>query len=226
MVHSLPLELDAHGKLRFEPRYFAGIDPDSGEPTWSALQSQAKPLAMDGRAGGDPHEAVHIVNHTTISWLGPPIDKWVMLYGGSLSDYLLLDPQRAVYKPAPGAIMIRFADDPWGPWSPPEPHLLPGSPKKTGDPYGPGGFLYSADCKNTATAQCAGPDALISKHNNFLPECVAGLILWDAGRLYGASIIDPYMTPNAGGGIDMVWNVSTWNPYAVVLMKTSIGGGR
>jgi hypothetical protein len=35
MAHHLPLELDSAGKLRFEPRYFAGLDPD-GEPRWSA----------------------------------------------------------------------------------------------------------------------------------------------------------------------------------------------
>ncbi|MFI5307170.1 MAG: hypothetical protein ACHQ53_07460, partial [Polyangiales bacterium] len=122
MAHALPLELDDAGKLRFEPRYFAGADPDTDEPRWSSRQSDAKPLAMDGVNDGDPHEALHIVNHSAITWLPAPIEKWVMLYGGGLSDLLVLDPAGSRYAPAPGAIMIRFADHPWGPWSPPEPH--------------------------------------------------------------------------------------------------------
>ncbi len=225
MAHALPLQLDDAGKLRFAPRYFAGIDPGSGEPTWSPLQSQAQPLAMDGTAGGDPHEPLHIVNHSTLSWLGPPIEKWVMLYGGGLSDYLLLDPASAQYKAAPGAIMLRFADDPWGPFSPPQPLLAPGDPTRKGAPYGPGGFLYNAACTDTPGARCSVPDARISKHNDVVPSCLAGLILWDAGRLYGASIIDPYTAPNWDGGLDVIWNVSTWNPYSVVLMKTSFAPG-
>jgi hypothetical protein len=222
MVHDLPLTLDDAGALKFQPRYFAGVDPSTGAPRWSASQSHAKPLAMDGKVGGDPHEPVHIVNHTAISWLGPPIDKWVMLYGGSLSDYLLTDPAGSQYAPAPGAIMVRFADHPWGPWSPPVAHLSPGDPNKRGDPYGPGGFLYNAGCQSFGAAMCAGPDSLRSANNDVLPSCLAGLILWDAGRLYGASIIDSYTTANDSGGLDILWNVSTWNPYAVVLMKTTI----
>jgi hypothetical protein len=34
--------------------------------------------------------------------------------------------------------------------------------------------------------------------------------------------IDPYTTPNEAGGVDFVWNVSTWNPYAVMLMRTRV----
>lgn len=222
MAHSLPLTLDDANGLRFEPRYFAGVDPATGDPEWSPLQSKAKPLAMDGRVDGDPHEALHIVNQTAISWLGPPIEKWVMLYGGSLSDYLLLDPKQAEYTCAPGAIMIRFADHPWGPWSPPRPHLTPGNPSKLCGLYGPGGILYHSKCQDAPSAACARPDALLST-NNLLPSCVAGLILWDNGRLYGASIIDSYTAPNADHGLDVLWNVSTWNPYSVVLMKTTIG---
>jgi len=47
--------------LQFEPQYFAGLDPNSGEPTWSPLQSHAKPLALDGIEDGDPYESVQII---------------------------------------------------------------------------------------------------------------------------------------------------------------------
>jgi hypothetical protein len=222
MAHELPMQVDDKGALVFEPHYFTGVDAKTGEPQWSALQSAAKPLAMDGIVNGDPHEALHIVNQSTVSWLGAPINKWVMMYGGSLSNFLLFDPVKANDVCASGSIVMRFADHPWGPWSPPVPHLIAGSPKQDGDLYGPGGYLYSAQCEDSEAATCVRADATISKDNNQFPACTAGLILWDNGRLYGPNIIDAYTTPNDDGGMDMLWNVSTWNPYSVLLVKSKL----
>ncbi len=217
--HELPLELDASGALQFKPEYFAGIDPASGEPAWSRLQSDAAPLALDGVEAGDPHEEVALSAPPAVSWLGPPIDKWVMLYGGDLADYLILDPAAARSARAPGAIMMRFADYPWGPWSAPVPHLVPGSASVPGDLYGPGGFLYSPDCKDASDQQCAATDS-----NRPLASVVPGcpFAVTDPGRLYAPNIIDSYTQPNAEGGLDLIWNVSTWNPYAVQLMRTRV----
>jgi hypothetical protein len=39
--------------------------------------------------------------------------------------------------------------------------------------------------------------------------------------LYGPSIIDPWTTHH-DGETDLYWFVSTWNPYQVVLMKTTV----
>jgi hypothetical protein len=44
----------------------------------------------------------------------------------------------------------------------------------------------------------------------------------DPGRMYAPNIIDNYTRPNAAGGLDVFWNLSTWNPYAVLLFKTSV----
>jgi hypothetical protein len=221
MTHALPLTFDDDGQLRFAPRFFAGVDPDTNEARWSTDQSDAKPLAMDGIVDGDPHEPLHVVDHTAISWLGAPIDKWVMLYGGGLSS-LLVSSEDTSDAPAPGAIVMRFADHPWGPWSPPAPHLRPGSPGTIGDPNGPAGFLYNPECVSTQSSACALPDALRADPSRIAEVCDGSASLWDAGQLYGVNIIDPYTTPNAAGGFDMIWNVSTWNPYAVVLMKSAI----
>ncbi len=217
-THALPFVLQ-EGRIDFRPQYFAGRDQQTGEPIWSTLQSDAKPLALDGTIGGDPDEAVPMVGHMTASWLGPPIEKWVLMYGGDLVDYLLSDPEANRYAPAPGSIIIRFADLPWGPWSDPAPHLEPGSASQVGDPYGPGGILYHPDCSDEASQICARP-------NPYRPLDTALLLclisIPDPGRLYAPSIIDPYTMPNSQGGLDMYWNVSTWNPYTVQLMKTSL----
>jgi hypothetical protein len=216
-THALPFALQ-EGSIDFRPQYFAGLDQQTDEPIWSSLQSDAKPLALDGAIGGDPYEAVPMVGHMTISWLGPPIEKWVLLYGGDLVDYLLSDPDSNRYASSPGSIIIRFADFPWGPWSEPVPHLVPGSASQVGDPYGPGGILYHPDCSDDASHICARP-------NPYRPLDTAVLLclisIPDPGRLYAPSIIDPYTMPNSQGGLDMYWNVSTWNPYTVQLMKTS-----
>jgi hypothetical protein len=42
--------------------------------------------------------------------------------------------------------------------------------------------------------------------------------------LYGAAIIEPWTQalPGDDPGAEMYWNVSTWNPYQVLLMKTQL----
>ena len=38
-------------------------------------------------------------------------------------------------------------------------------------------------------------------------------------------MIDAYTRPAGATAVDLLWNVSTWNPYAVVLMRTRIDAG-
>jgi hypothetical protein len=218
MVQPLPIAVGSGGAATLTPVYFAGIDPGSSEPRWSIDQSEARPIALDGEPAGDPHEALPLVNQMSVSWLGAPVNKWVMLYGGDISDLLVLDAPALRTGPSPGAIMIRFADHPWGPFSAPEPHLMPGEPGVIGDGYGPGGHLYHSACRDVGETRCAPPDAERAP----LGLCPDVLVQWDQGRLYGAIILDPYTVPNAAGGLDMIWTVSTWNPYHVLMMRTSL----
>jgi hypothetical protein len=219
MAHRLPLPIDASGKLEFAPQYFAGIDPQTGEPTWSPHQSKAKAIALDGKPDGDPHEPVQVLTSMTVSWLGAPINKWMMLYGGDLADYLLLDPQASRTARAPGAIWVRFADQPWGPFSPPVPHLAPGTPLRDNDAYGPGGYMFNPDCASSRESVCAPSDPR-RPADTAIPGCPFSTE--DPGRLYSPNIIDNYTRPNSKGGLDVFWNVSTWNPYAVRLFKTTV----
>jgi hypothetical protein len=221
MAHRLPFAIDTDAGLQFEPQYFAGLDPSTGEPIWSELQSQAAPLALDGVENGDPDESEPIANQMSVSWLGPPIEKWVMLYGGDSGDDLLYDPTCTRASGFTGAIMLRFADYPWGPWSPARPHLLPGSPHRIGDAYGPGGIMFHPDCIDKDGSHCRAPDPQ-STANAFVPGCVGPPKSPDLGRLYAPAIIDSYTAPNGDDGLDVFWNVSTLNPYQVVLIKTTI----
>jgi hypothetical protein len=54
-----------------------------------------------------------------------------------------------------------------------------------------------------------------------LPGCQTPAVQLDIGRIYAANIIDAY-TRESGTGLDITWNISTWNPYAVLLMRSHI----
>jgi hypothetical protein len=220
-THRLPLPRDRAGRARLRPRFFAGVNGRTGEPRWSRRESRAEPLALDGVVGGDPREVLPIVDQMAIAWLPSPVGKWVMLYGGDLADYLLTDPANDRPGPAPGSIRIRFADHPWGPWTPPVPHLLPGDPLVAGTPYGPGGFLFHTQCASDGTLSCAPSDPS-RPPDVFLPGCPSFAATFDVGRLYAPNIIDAYTRADGNGGVDVVWNVSTWNPYGVVVLKTKV----
>jgi hypothetical protein len=219
--HRLPFRRDKAGRARFRPRYFAGVNPKSGAPRWTPRESGALPLALDGVAGGSPHEVLPIPNQMAVTWIGEPLNRWVMIYGGDLADYLLRDPANA--RPAPaGAVRIRMAERPWGPWTAPAPLLVPGSPSVPGDPYGPGGVLYHPACGDQGPALCAPSDPS-RPPDAVLPGCPQLGMTFDAGRFYGPNVIDAYTRPDGAGGVDILWNLSTWNPYGVLLVRTNLG---
>jgi hypothetical protein len=147
-----------------------------------------------------------------------------MLYGGDLADYLLADPAGQRPGSHPGALRIRFADQPWGPWTPPEPHLRPGRPDVVGDPGGPGGVLFHNLCMGVGADICAPGDPT-RPPDFFLPGCPSFGAAFDIGRFYAPNVIDAYTRVAGPTTLDLLWNVSTWNPYAVVLMRTRIEAG-
>jgi hypothetical protein len=173
---------------------------------------------MDGKINGDPSEPLVIPGVSTITWLGDPVRKWMMLYGGDFPDVLLLDTAAA--NQTRGPLRVRFADFPWGPWSPAQEYLSPGAPDKPGTPYGPGGFMFHTDCVDTSAAKCTKSDP-VRPADSFLPGCPTITPQFDIGRMYGVNIIDPYTQPS-GTGLDVTWNFSTWNPYGVLLMRSHV----
>jgi hypothetical protein len=219
LSHDLPLATDAQGKFVFRPRYFAGLDR-FGRPTWSRAQEDAAPLALDGQVNGDPTEVLTDINQMSISWLGEPINRWLMLYGGGTP----LDPNGPTtteHAGVPGgSIAVRYAKHPWGPWSPPEPHLMPGDPSTPLALYGPGGWLYHPACVDAGGLTCERTDP--SRFLHLLdPNCAAPQPETDYGVLYGPNIIDAYTTRSSSDTLEVYWNVSTWNPYVTLFVHST-----
>lgn len=205
-VADMPV-LDADGAPIWSPRYFAGLD-DDGRPRFVSEQSAAVPLDLSGGAG-DPHESVDLVNQMTVSWV-EPIARWVLIYGGDLDLSVARYYNPGAARDPGGAIQIRFAEQPWGPWSPVQSLLSAGDPERpemSDGQYAPGGILYHPACKGEACVAGDPPDPNIEAN-------------W--GWLYGPNVIDCWTVARDAGAVDLYWNVSTWNPYQVVLMRTRI----
>jgi hypothetical protein len=203
------------GNFAWAPKYFTGLD-GGGVPQFSTNQTLAVPLQQGGLE--DPTGEVNdIVGFMSVSWVGAPVNKWVMLYGGDqppkgLNYWLGPNWELAVRHPQ-GAIQARFASHPWGPWSAPEVVLTGGDPEASppGGQYGSGGVLFHPSC----TTDCAPGEPSLASHGD--PD----LLKDEYGRLYSPNIVDAWTTARTGGS-DIYWTVSTWNPYQVVLMKTRI----
>lgn len=195
------------GKFAWQPQFFTGVSSE-GAPMFSAQERDARPLDLDAATSGEqPRELNDMVGQMAVSWV-PSLKRWVMLYGGGMGtvfgelifgeDIEQIDASRV------GPIYIRYAEQPWGPWTAPVPALDPGDPEVPSGQYAPGGILFSERCQGD--------------------DCVEPQAAWptDRGALYGPDIIDRWTSADADGRTTLYWHVSTWNPYQVVLMRSLI----
>ena len=206
-------EPDETQRFTWQPQYWSGLGAE-GQPFFSPHQLDAKPLDLDAYTEGDqPFETRDYVGQMSISWL-PSLQRWVQLYGGDAPPMFAnaifrTDLDKAKRNPE-GSLYIRFAEHPWGPWTAPQQLIAAGNSDPRAKPeaqYAPGGLLAHNNCR---TQNCAHYDPVykVDPSNN-------------NGVLYAPSIIDPWTTTNEGS-TDLYWFLSTWNPYQVVLMKTSL----
>ena len=198
--------------------YFAYADMPSGNPSfswnvhywtgsgWSNDQNDAEAIIEND---------VDIVGQTSVAFVDD-LDKWVMLYGGDMpslpvpgfalcgvleanvgADCWLVDHRD-------GEILMRTASDPRGPWSAAEVVIA------ASDHDGADGMklLHKPGCETPGVCAPHSPWPLYAGTNEY-------------GVLYGVNIISEYTEPRTGS-VDIYWNVSTWDPYNVTLLKTNI----
>lgn len=206
-------EPDSNMRFAWQPQYFTGLDAD-GQPLFSTHDIEAQPLDLDAQTPGhQPEETQDFVGQMSVSWL-PSLQRWVMIYGGDAAPMFFNAIFRAdlakARRNADGSLYIRFAEQPWGPWTRPQQLLAAGDSNPKAEPtgqYAPGGLLAHNNCRGQHCAHYDPAYRIDPSNNN--------------GVLYAPSIIDPWTTTRPDG-IDLYWFVSTWNPYQVILMKTTL----
>jgi hypothetical protein len=147
---------------------------------------------------------------------------------------------------ANSAISFRTADHPWGPWSVPQ-DLFPrntaealqlyalGVPDQSG--VHPGGVFRHPGCAESANALCMHHEQFFADTTQLQPfadfvslfldqQTLQTLgpphVVFNYGYAYGPNIVEPWIMqdPNDANRVIMQWNVSTWNPYQVILVQT------
>lgn len=153
-------------------RYFAGMN--DGSPRWTDVEADAAP----------------IIEHPTIGDLSvtyvPEIGLWLALYDGL----------------SPRGVVLRYAPQPWGPWSAPE-ILWDGS--RDG---GYGDFIHTPF--RTKDDGLAGPVATVGADP-----------LRVGGGIYAPYIIEPF-TRVEGDRLTLHYVLSTWNPYVVIRLRSTL----
>jgi hypothetical protein len=202
---------DAAGSFDWTPHYFTGLDQHA-RPRFSDDASDAAPLALDG--AGLTREQVDFVNQMGIAYLAP-LGRWAMFYGGGAPSKVdfsvtLPDGTRPVHDPR-NAIVARYAEQPWGPWSAPVEVLAAGDPMNAepsaDSEFASGGLLHHEACR---TSGCAP-----GEHTSLYEQTP-----W--GFFYAPLIVDAWTEARASNSADVYWFLSTWSPYQVVLMKTRL----
>ncbi len=151
-------------------RYFTGLD-NSGQPQWGPREQDARAL-FDQPCVGE-----FSVSHNRF------IGKWIMLYNCGL--------------PQARGILLRTADQPWGPWS---------NAQVLFDPWADNGYCHFMHTI-PSFRQCDSVNDAGQEN------------IW--GGEYG-----PYQFEDLAVGTDttttIYFTMSTWNPYTVVLMKATL----
>ena len=111
-------------------------------------------------------------------------------------------------------ILLRTADLPWGPWSEPEILFDPANGGANGGAGGSRDCAFLNPVPQPAFIQVGGrPCPVVADAHNPL----------DLGDSYGAYLIPRFTTGESGRSSTIYFLMSTWNPYTVVLMKTTLG---
>ncbi|WAJ29243.1 DUF4185 domain-containing protein [Antarcticirhabdus aurantiaca] len=159
-------------------RFFAGMDRAANRPRWTAEEAEAVPLFNHGCVG-----------EFSAAW-NPFLDKWLLLYTCGA-------PRASTF--------LRTADDPWGPWSPPEVLFDPARDE------GQCGFLNPVPVADAGRRGCP---VVSDPHTPFNP-----------GESYGPYVINRFTQGERGRWSTIYYLMSTWNPYTVVLMRSTLHVG-
>jgi hypothetical protein len=177
-------------------RFFVGR-ADNGQPRWASRAEWARGAGLEGSRPDSwrpPGEAEIFV---PVVEAGRCIGEFSVTWNPALRHWLL------VYQ-CPGGVFARIAPAPWGPWS------LPTSILGPADKLGCRLLMVPEGCGNRR-------DFWPSQRKN-------GKFV--GGGTYAPYVLNRYTTQadSAGPGRSstIYWVVSTWNPYEVSVMRTTL----
>jgi hypothetical protein len=151
--------------------FFSGFEMDSNRPSWKADESLAKPLF-----------SASCIGELSIRW-NYYLGKWIMLYNCDLCNT--------------NGVIVRLADDPWGPWSVSRIVFDPADGYKR--------FIH-----------LQGQDNLVDEERDDKTNP------YDLGYPYGPYQMTPYATGIRGRYTKIYFTLSVWNPYQVLQMSAII----
>jgi hypothetical protein len=206
------VDLPAGPDYTWAPQYFTGLD-ENGQPQFSPRETEAAAVDLDSSTPGVQATELHdVVNQISVAWVAE-LNKWIttlplepyLPHCGVLELFAGADCAQVVI--GNGAFRMRTADQPWGPWSPPQDILAAGDPAGPAvGQYGVGGMLRHPACTEPACApHTPAREASATEY----------------GFFYSANIIEQWTRP-ADDGVDIIWNASTWDPYRIILLRTHI----
>jgi uncharacterized protein (TIGR03437 family) len=179
-------------------RYFTGMS--NGQPTWSTAESASMPVVTDI----DP--ANPTIGNLS-AFYSQQLGLWLMTFDGGRGSASTVGTYFA------------YAPQPWGPWSTPQRIFNDCRDKALGNFI----FYYYATAAGnfcptampagvTSAPNSAGPAGPTISPGNNPPESTRG-----GG--YAPQMVQRF-TEIAGNTLKIFYTLSTWNPYAVVLMES------
>ena len=240
-LYLMRVHIPVTGIATWSPVYFNGNDA-SGMPLWTSTAPGQPMLSSDFR----------MANHFDVKWIRE-INKWVLLYGGDVTDYF--DPPTTMDQPRHGAIHMRTADSPGGPWSRPTPLMWRegmgryyqcdayddtnpmGCDRKTFPPptyptsdWEPlvTGFTGASPFQDAACQSVHPRAAQTPNLNPLSPFCP---FLSQRGNLYAPELLPTWTrtTDASPGGLvstTIYFSLSTWYPYDVILAAADLNTPR
>jgi uncharacterized protein (TIGR03437 family) len=177
-------------------RYFTGMS--QGQPTWSANESDSVPVVTDV-------DAANPTIGNLSAFYSQQLGLWLMTFDGGRGT-----------AGATGTYFT-YAPQPWGPWSTPQLIFQACRDKALGNFIF---YYFAAPAANScpsaipagSTANFAGPAGPTINPAVNDPQTTKG-------GMYAPQMIQRF-TEISGSTLKIFYTLSTWNPYAVVLMES------
>ena len=166
----------------------------NGQPTWSTSESAAVPVVNDV----DPTNPT-VVNVSVI--YSGQLGLWLMTFDGGRNA----ESKKGVY--------FAYAPKPWGPWSTPQ--LIFNNCRDKGW----GNFIFYYYATASENQACPGLANSSGPAGPTIGDQTANNPNTTKGTMYGPAMVERFTTIS-GSTLKIFYLMSTWNPYATVMMES------